>query len=384
MTDLLEYFTPRRDEILSLTRQLVERETPSRVEAPLHEIAAFVAERFQGLGAYVELTPVAGYGTHLCARLHQDAAHADGQQLLVVGHLDTVWPLGTLARLPFRITEEGTAHGPGVFDMKAPIAALIEALRAIKQLNLPVNRPLTVLLTCDEEIGSRTSRALVEEEARKSVAALVLEPPITGGVVKTGRKGIGVYEIKAKGRAAHAGLDPTKGINAIVELAHHTLTLAALNDYERGVTLNVGEFNGGTTSNVVPAEAVAHVDLRFWQQSDGERLCRTIEALQPQLDGAALEIKGGINRPPMERSPRNIALFEHARRLAAELGELGHALKDTVVGGGSDGNFTAALGVATLDGLGIDGAGAHAEHEHILIEDIPRRTALLTRLIQTL
>jgi glutamate carboxypeptidase len=198
--------------------------------------------------------------------------------------------------------------------------------------------------------------------------------------VKTGRKGIGDYTIKAKGRAAHAGLDPTKGINAIVELAHQTIKLAALNDYERGVTLNVGTFHGGTTSNVVPAEASAKVDMRFWTMEDGEHLCRTIEGLHPQLTGAELEIKGGINRPPMQRSPENIALFEQARDLAAELG---FVLKDDVVGGGSDGNFTAALGVPTLDGLGIDGAGAHAEHEHILIEDIPRRTALLTRLLQT-
>jgi glutamate carboxypeptidase len=380
MPDLLEYFQPRRDLTLEMTRQLVERETTSRAAAPLDEMADFVARQLQELGAHIELTPVAGFGTHLRARLHQASAPADGKQLLVIGHLDTVWPLGTLQRLPFRVTAEGTAHGPGIFDMKAPIAALLEAVRAIKQMNLPVKRPLTILLTCDEEIGSRTSRALVEEEARRAAAALVLEPPITGGVVKTGRKGIGDYTIKAKGRAAHAGLDPTKGVNAIVELAHHTLTLAGLNDYERGVTLNVGVFNGGTTSNVVPAEATVRVDLRFWEMTDGERLCRTIEALQPQLAEAQLEIKGGINRPPMQRTPNVVALFEHARSLAAELG---FDLKDAQVGGGSDGNFTAALGVATLDGLGIDGAGAHAEHEHILIDDIPRRTALLTRLIQT-
>jgi glutamate carboxypeptidase len=380
MSDLLNYFQPRRDLTLDLTRQLVERETTSRAEAPLNEMADFVARQFLELGANIELTQCPGFGTHLRARLHQTSAPADGKQLLVIGHLDTVWPIGTLQRLPFRVTAEGTAHGPGIFDMKAPIAALLEAIRAIKQLSLPVHRPLTILLTCDEEIGSRTSRTLVEKEARRAAAALVLEPPITGGVVKTGRKGIGDYTIKAKGRAAHAGLDPTKGINAIVELAHHTLTLAGLNDYERGITLNVGVFNGGTTSNVVPAEATARVDLRFWEMEDGERLCRTIEALQPQLAEAQLEIKGGINRPPMQRTPNVVALFEHARSLAAELG---FDLKDTQVGGGSDGNFTAALGVATLDGLGIDGAGAHAEHEHILIDDIPRRTALLARLIQT-
>jgi glutamate carboxypeptidase len=253
-------------------------------------------------------------------------------------------------------------------------------LRAITSQGLQTKRPITVLLTCDEEIGSRTSRSLIEEEARRAAAALVLEPPITGGVVKTGRKGVGVFTLRVLGRAAHAGLDPSKGINAIVELAHQTLQLAALNDYERGTTVNVGVFNGGTTTNVVPAEATARVDVRFWTMEDGERIEQTIRSLKPKIAEAQLEVSGGINRPPMQRSPGNIALFEHARELAAELG---FDLRDGVVGGGSDGNFTAALGVPTLDGLGIDGAGAHADHEHIIVSDIPRRAALLTRLLQT-
>jgi glutamate carboxypeptidase len=304
----------------------------------------------------------------------------DAQQILVIGHLDTVWPVGTLQRMPFQLTAEGRARGPGIFDMKASVANLIEALRAITSQGLETKRPITVLLTCDEEIGSRTSRGLVEEEARRAAAALVLEPPITGGVVKTGRKGVGVFTLCAQGRAAHAGLDPSKGVNAIVELAHQTLQLSALNDYERGTTVNVGVFQGGTATNVVPAEATARVDVRFWTMEDGERIEQTIRNLKPKLAEAQLEISGGINRPPMQRSAGNVALFEHARTLAAELG---FDLRDGVVGGGSDGNFTAALGVPTLDGLGIDGAGAHADHEHIIVSDIPRRAALLTRLLQT-
>lgn len=379
MSSLLAHFTDRQSAILELTQRLVERETTSREEARLNEIAAFVAGLFQELNATVELFSQPGYGTHLRVRCGFGNPSAE-KQVLVIGHLDTVWPVGTLQRMPFRFTEDGKLHGPGVFDMKSGVACLVEAMRTIKAQGLETRRPLTILLTCDEEIGSRTSRALVEAEAIRSAAALVLEPPLPGGVVKTGRKGIGVFSLRAVGRAAHAGLDPSKGINAVVELAHQTLRLAALNDFERGTTVNVGVFNGGTTTNVVPAEAAAKIDVRFWTQADGESLENAIRSLKPVLPEAQLEIGGGINRPPMPRSPENIALFEHARGLA---GELGFELKDGVVGGGSDGNFTAALGVPTLDGLGVDGAGAHADHEHIIIHDIPRRTALLTRLLQT-
>lgn len=379
MSSILTHFTVRQPDILALTRQLVERETTSREEQRLHEIAQFVAALLRELDGQIDLFSQAGYGTHLRARFgfgHQPEA----QQLLVIGHLDTVWPVGTLQRMPYRITDDGTAHGPGVFDMKASVANLLEVLRALTAQGLQTKRPVTVLLTCDEEIGSRTSRGLVEEEARRAAAALVLEPPIPGGVVKTGRKGVGVFAVRARGRAAHAGLDPSRGVNAIVELAHQTLQLAALNDYERGTTVNVGVFNGGTTTNVVPAEATAKIDVRFWRPEDGAQIEQAIRNLKPKVAEAQLEISGGINRPPMQRSPGNVALFEQARALAAELG---FDLRDGVVGGGSDGNFTAALGVPTLDGLGIDGAGAHADHEHIIVSDIPRRAALLTRLLQT-
>jgi glutamate carboxypeptidase len=380
MSLLENYFTGRRAAILDFIRQLVERETFSRTESNLTEIACFVADQLAEIGGKINLTAVPGYGSHL--RAHFGFDHSpETPSVLIIGHLDTVWPLGTLERKPFRITPEGEAYGPGIFDMKSGIAIAVETLRTIRTLELQTKRPLTLLLTCDEEIGSKTSRALVEEEAGRAAAALVLEPPLTGGIVKTGRKGIGTFTVRAIGRAAHAGLDPTKGVNAIVELSHQTLKLTALNDLERGITLSVGMFNGGTAINVVPQEATAKVDARFWSPDDGEMIARTIHSLTPVLSEARIEISGGINRPPMQRSQKNIALFEHARALASELG---FDLKDQVVGGGSDGNFTAAMGVPTLDGLGVDGAGAHAEHEHIFIDDIPRRAALLTRLVQTI
>jgi glutamate carboxypeptidase len=377
--NLLDHYTTRREAILQSIRELVERETKSREESRLNEIASFVSGQLREIGGQVELIPQNGYGTHLRARF--DFGHDRMEQgVLVVGHLDTVWPVGSLERLPFRVTPEGCAHGPGIFDMKSGVAILVESLRTIVSQRLATKRPVTLLLTCDEEIGSRTSRPLIEEDAKNAAAALILEPPISGGVVKTGRKGIGTFTVRALGRAAHAGLDPEKGVNAIVELAHQTLRLSALNDYGRGVTVSVGLVEGGSALNVVPACASAKVDVRFWTPEDGENLIAAIRGLTPVTDGAKIEVSGGINRPPMPRSEKNIALYEHARALAAELG---FELKDEVVGGGSDGNFIAAMGVPTLDGLGVDGAGAHAEHEHIVIDDIPRRAALLTRLMQT-
>ncbi|MFN7946345.1 MAG: M20 family metallopeptidase [Blastocatellia bacterium] len=383
MPGLNQYFSTRQETIVALIRHLVERETTSREAARLDEIARFTAELLQPLASTIELIASPAYGSHLRARFNfnpESSAESASRQLLVIGHLDTVWPVGTLARLPFRVTDEGTAHGPGIFDMKSGVAVVIEALRSIAELKLTTRRPVTMLLTCDEEIGSQTSRHLIEEEARKSAAALVLEPPIPGGIVKTARKGVGGFTIRATGRAAHAGLDPRHGINAIVELAHQTLRLNELNNYDSGTTINVGVVSGGTTSNVIPAQAMAKVDMRFWTLAEGQRIDDYVKSLQPVIDGAQLTITGGINRPPMIRSEGNAALYEHARQLAAEIG---FELHEGSVGGGSDGNFTAALGVPTLDGLGVDGAGAHAEHEHIILADIPRRAALITRLLQT-
>jgi glutamate carboxypeptidase len=379
MNQLLEHFNVNQEAILDVIRRLVERETKSREEGALNEIAHFVAGQLQEIGGKITLVPQPGYGTHL--RADFDFGHSlTSPRVLVIGHLDTVWPIGTLAKMPFRLTSEGCAHGPGIFDMKSGIAIAMDGLRTIQRCELATKHPVTLLLTCDEEIGSRTSRALVEEEARRAVATLVLEPPIKGGIVKTGRKGIGTLTVRALGRAAHAGLDPAKGVNAIVELAHQTLRLASFNNYDRGVTVSVGVASGGTALNVVPAEATAHVDVRFWQPEDGEAVVAAIRGLEPVLPGARLDISGGVNRPPMNRSEKNLGLFEQARRIASEIG---FELREQAVGGGSDGNFTSALGVPTLDGLGVDGDGAHADHEHIVLADIPRRATLLTELMRT-
>ncbi|MCI0524138.1 MAG: M20/M25/M40 family metallo-hydrolase, partial [Acidobacteria bacterium] len=307
MSVLLNHFTTRQAAILKSIRELVERETKSREAARLDEIARFIAGQLREIGGQIELIPQPGYGTHLRARFNFDHGALE-RRVLVIGHLDTVWPTGTLERLPFRVTPEGRAHGPGIFDMKSGIVCAIEALRVMVAESLPTKRPITLVLTCDEEIGSKTSRSLVEEEAKNAAAALVLEPPAPGGVVKTGRKGIGEFTVRALGRAAHAGLDPSKGVNAIVELAHQTLRLAALNDFERGITVSVGLINGGTAMNVIPAEASAKVDVRYWTQEDGEMIVNTIRGLAPALPRARLEVTGGINRPPMPRSDENIAL----------------------------------------------------------------------------
>jgi glutamate carboxypeptidase len=236
-------------------------------------------------------------------------------------------------------------------------------------------------MTCDEETGSHFSRDIIEDEARRSSAALVLEPPIPGGTIKTGRKGVGEFELIIRGRPAHAGNDPRAGISALTEMAHQILAINKLNDYDRGTTVNVGVVRGGVLSNVIAAEAHAFIDMRFRTVDEGERITDALSKLQPVLEGARMEVLGGINRPPLVRTPETGALFEQAKQLASEIG---YELKEGSVGGGSDGNFIAALGVPVLDGLGVDGAGAHAEHEHIIISDISRRAALLTRLIETI
>jgi glutamate carboxypeptidase len=351
----------------------------SRVADATRQIAGRFGETLASTGAEVELLDDAHYGSTLRARFgHASDLSANGKQLLVVGHLDTVWPIGTLAERPFRV-EAGRAYGPGIFDMKAGVMLSSFAMRALKDLSRATRRPTTLLMTCDEETGSHFSREIIEDEARRSRAALVLEPPIPGGTIKTGRKGVGEFELIIRGRPAHAGNDPRAGISAITEMAHQILAINKLSDYEHGTTLNVGVARGGVLSNVIAAEAHAFIDMRFQTVEEGDRIIEAMFGLRPVLDGARMEVRGGINRPPLVRTPETGVLFEQAKSVASEIG---FELKEGSVGGGSDGNFIAALGVPVLDGLGVDGAGAHAEHEHIIINDIPRRAALLTRLIE--
>ena len=378
---VLSYFEARRAEMLEFTRGLVEQESMSRVADATRQIAENLGESLASTGATVDLLNDPHYGSTLRARFNpvNDESKHDGQ-LLVVGHLDTVWPIGTLAGRPFRV-EGDRAFGPGIFDMKAGVMLATFAMRAIKELGRATKRRTTLLMTCDEETGSHFSRDIIEEEGGRAHAALVLEPPIPGGTIKTGRKGVGEFELIIRGRSAHAGNDPRAGISAITEMAHQILAINKLNDYERGTTVNVGVARGGVLSNVIAAEAHAFVDMRFRTVDEGERITDAMLHLQPVIDGARIEMRGGINRPPLVRTTETGALFEHAKQLASEIG---FDLKEGSVGGGSDGNFIAALGVPVLDGLGVDGAGAHAEHEHIIISDIPRRAALLARLIETI
>ena len=378
---MLSYFEVHRAEMLEFTRWLVEQESMSREAEATRRIAENLGDSFAQIASGVELLNDPRYGSTLRARFDfSGESSRDDKQLLVVGHLDTVWPLGTLASRPFRV-EGDFAFGPGIFDMKAGVMLAVFALRSIKELGRVTKRRTTLLMTCDEETGSHFSREIIEEEGRRSHAALVLEPPIPGGTIKTARKGVGEFELIIRGRPAHAGNDPRAGISAITELAHQIQAINKLNDYDRGTTVNVGVVRGGVLSNVIAAEAHAFIDMRFRSVEEGERIIEAMSKLQPVLDGARIEIRGGINRPPLVRTPETGELFEHARRLASEIG---FELKEGSVGGGSDGNFIAALGVPVLDGLGVDGAGAHAEHEHIIISDIPRRAALLTRLIETI
>lgn len=374
------YFDDHLSDMLEFTRWLVDQESMSRVAEATHSIAANLADRLAPIASEVELLSNERFGSTLRARFSGGCESADQKQLLVVGHLDTVWPMGTLAARPFKV-EEGRAFGPGIFDMKAGVMLAAFAMKAIKESGSTTRRPVTMLMTCDEETGSHFSREIIEDEARRSHAALVLEPPIPGGTIKTARKGVGEFELIIHGKPSHAGNDLRSGISAITELAHQVLAINKLNDFELGTTVNVGVARGGVLSNVVAAEAHAFIDMRFQRVDEGERIAKMMSKLEPVLEGARLEVVGGINRPPLVRTAETGKLFDHASRLASEIG---FELREGSVGGGSDGNFIAAFGIPVLDGLGVDGAGAHAEHEHIIINDIPRRASLLTRLIETI
>jgi glutamate carboxypeptidase len=373
---LLEHLRPRTDAMLAELRTCVEHETPSRDKPALDILAARLAARLGELGGAVETIASDAGGNHVRAwfGFGHDRALTPA---LVLCHFDTVWPLGTLARRPFRV-EDGRAYGPGTFDMKASLVLVAAAIEAIRALRLPLPRPLVVLFTSDEEIGSPTSRALIEEEARGAAFALVLEAPLPGGRLKTARKGVGGFTLAVHGRAAHAGVEPEKGASAIVELAHQVLAIGGLADRDAGTTLNVGTVAGGTTPNVVPDHATAAIDVRATSLAEASRVEGALRSLQPVTPGTTLTVAGKFNRPPMERTAAIGALFDRARAIGQALGlDLGEGS----TGGGSDGNFTAAVGTPTLDGLGAEGAGAHAEDEHVRVDSLPERAALLAALL---
>lgn len=364
--------------VLARLERFVCCESPSGQPEQLAVMAEEIASALEAAGAAVRRIDAPGCGVHVHARVpgREDAL----EPILVLGHMDTVHPIGTLATFPFRV-EDGRATGPGIYDMKAGIAVAVETLLLLREHGRAPRRPVELLVTCDEETGSASSRPLIEELARKAAAVLVLEPPLPGGAAKTRRKGVATYLVRVEGRAAHAGVEPEKGRSAIVELAHQILHLTALAAPELGTTVNIGKIKGGTASNVVPAEAHAVVDLRFTTLAEARRMTDAIATLTPATEGVQITIQPIDFRPPMERTEGVAGLYRHACAVA---GALGVTLGEGASGGGSDGCFTAALGIPTLDGLGVDGAGAHTLEEHILTADIARRAALLTGLLETL
>lgn len=371
---LLSFCESHLDETIALIEALVQLESPSTDTDLLDRFARELASRLRAFDANVELLE---RGDRRHVRATFDGVGA--QRVLLLGHFDTVWPVGTLMAMPLR-REGPRLFGPGVFDMKAGIAIAMLAIDALRNTAMP-HRPVTMLWTSDEEIGSTTSRDLIETTARSSSAVFVLEPALPGGALKTARKGCGEFELFVEGRAAHAGLDPQKGASAIHELADRIAAIERLQDLEHGVSVNAGVISGGTRANVVAAEARAIVDVRAPTTAAAERLDLAFRNLKPGRPGTRLTVRGGFSRPPLERSAGVITLFSMAREVAASLGR---DLGEGASGGGSDGNFTAAIGIPTLDGLGAIGDGAHALHEHIDVDALPWRAALVAGLIARL
>jgi glutamate carboxypeptidase len=394
---LLQFCQEHRADMLEVLKRMVEFESPSDNKEEVDHLGEYLAQQFESLGGKVTFFPQETCGAHLKI----DFPGNGGKPVLLLGHFDTVWPLGTLKTMPFRV-ENGRAFGPGVYDMKAGITMMIFALRALRTAGRAESsissgsslssgssgssgsslcRPITVLLDTDEEVGSTTGRPVVEAAAKDCEAVLVLEPSQSlKGQLKTARKGVGDYTIRVRGRASHAGVDFEKGHSAVIELSRQVLEIAKFTDVARGITVNPGVIHGGTRTNVVAAEAVAEVDIRIARTADAAELERKFTSLRPVDPNCTVEISGGLNRPPMERTEGTVRLF----RLAQEQAKLmGMTLDEASTGGGSDGNFTSGLGIPTLDGLGAVGEGAHASNESVILDELPRRAALLAALIRS-
>jgi len=376
---ILAALQTRQAEVEAFIQSLVEVESPSGDMEGSRGVVDLLAQAASKLPCVdaVGRVDVPDFGQHLVIRAFQKQ-----DQILMVGHTDTVHSRGSLSERPWR-REAGKIYGPGIFDMKANCALAIEVLRTLVELQATPAHGVTLVLTCDEEVGSLSGWPFIERVAKAQPVrcAFVMEPPASGGRVKTSRKGTGIFAIKVEGKAAHAGLEPEKGASAILELARQTEQLHAINHSGSGITLNVGVVQGGTRSNVVAAEAHGEIDVRFSTTAESEEIERILSSLKPIDDRTKVFVSGGINRPPMERTAAVVELFEKARAIAADLDfDLGEAQ----VGGASDGNFLAALGIPVLDGLGISGDGAHAVHEHIEADDISRRGALIGGLLMSI
>lgn len=379
MDSMLSYLTSKQPEMIDLIARLVKCESPSDDASAVNRCVDLVASEVSGF-AKVKTYPGGKFGRHLRVEFNLPGKKKTGQ-ILALGHLDTVWPVGTLNTMPYR-EDQGKLWGPGVFDMKAGVAFCIFAARALRELDLPVARKLVMQLNADEEVGSDSSRPITEAEAQKSLAVLVLEPANgPDGKLKTGRKGVGDFVLKVHGKPSHAGLDFEAGASAILELARQIDKIAGFTDLKRGITVSPGLISGGTRTNVVAAEASCEFDFRVLRAKDGPVVEKKFRALRPFDKRCTLELTGGLNRPPLERTAGVVALFRKAQAISKAMGI---PLDESTVGGGSDGNFTAGLGIPTLDGLGPVGEGAHAAHESIVVNRMADRTALITELVRTL
>jgi glutamate carboxypeptidase len=375
MREVLGFCSSQREWAVETTRALTALESPTTDKAAVDRCGAEIGRLLGRIGGRVDRLSRAHAGDHLLAEFG-----CGDRQVLLLCHFDTVWDLGQVERMPI-VERDGRLHGPGVYDMKGGLVIALLAIRAITELGRPTSHRTVLLCTSDEETGSSSSRQAIEEEARRSDAVLVLEPALPGGAVKTSRKGVGVFDLTVEGVPAHAGAEPGRGASAVTELARQVLALEALRDDARGVSLNVGVVSGGTRSNVVAERATAEIDVRVTSLDDAGRIEAAIRAVRPHDPRTRITITGGINRPPMERTAGVAALYGIARAVAADLG---FTLGEGGTGGASDGNFTAALGIPTLDGLGAEGDGAHAITEHVLIDSLPRRAALLAGILERL
>jgi glutamate carboxypeptidase len=370
---LLRWLESCREEMIAAIRELVEVESPSNNKEAVDRLGRVLAQKFDALGGKTQFHRATNFGDHL-----QVEFAGRGKPVMLLGHFDTVYDLGTLKSMPFRVAD-GRIWGPGTYDMKTGIVMMMFAIRAVREISGGLPRSTQVLLNTDEEVGSESSRELIEKLAKKSAAVFVLEPSQgPAGALKTARKGVGDYTIRVIGRASHAGVDFEKGHSAILELARQVERIAGFTELKRRLTVNIGVIRGGTRTNVVAAEAIAEVDIRIAQMKDEQRIAKKFQSLKPFDKHCKLEITGGLNRPPMERSQKIASLFKAAKAIAAELG---WELQEAATGGGSDGNFTAALGLATLDGMGAVGEGAHSANESVVVGELPRRTALLAAII---
>jgi glutamate carboxypeptidase len=381
----LRYFESRQEKIVQTIREFAEIESPSDHKPSADRMGAFLAGCFEAVGGRARVHPATNFGDNLqidfpaADQRSEIQGRESRKPVLLLGHFDTVYPLGTLATMPCHVADD-RLHGPGVLDMKSGIALMLYAIAALQAWHSGMPRPVTVFLVSDEEVGSYSSRKITEALAKESAAVLVLEPAAPRGAVKTARKGVGEYTLTVKGVASHAGLDPAKGHSAILELARQIIAVSKLNNLPQGLSVNPGVIRGGTRTNVIAAEATVEIDVRIAHAKQAATLDRKLRALRPVDKHCKLSVAGVINRMPMERTPGVAALYKKAQAIAKQIN---WKLEEAAVGGGSDGNFTAALGIPTLDGLGGTGAGAHAIHEHVLVSDLPRRALLLAAMIES-